>query len=113
MIYVAGFYSANPMHGLRNAADAWEQLVYLGWTPVVPHVNAFLDAIYPEDEQFWYAYDLELLRRCDAMYVCEDTATLESLGVRQEIDAAIRWGIPVVYSMGEADTLLHELKEDD
>lgn len=113
MIYVAGFYSANPTHGLRNAADAWEQLCYQGWLPLVPHTNMVLDAIYPEDEPFWYEYDLGLLMRCDAVYVCEDKLTRESVGVLAENAAAIAWGIPVVYTMHEAATLLDDLTGAD
>jgi hypothetical protein len=99
LVYVAGYYTANPSHGLSNAAEGWEALLYYGALPVVPHVNILLDAIYPKSPEFWYAYDLGILEHCDAMYVCEDETTWRSTGVQNEIRFAEQNGIPVLYDI--------------
>ena len=106
LIYVAAFYNANPAHGLAEAAAAFNVLFLQGWLPLVPHTTFLLDVITPRDPKFWYAYDLALLRRADAMYVCGSEATGESEGVTKEILAATVWGIPVFYSERDAETYL-------
>jgi hypothetical protein len=102
LIYVAASYSANPAHGLAEAAAAFDTLTAQGWLAFVPHTTFLLDAITPRDPGFWYAYDLGLLRRFDALYVCSSEASAESSGVTNEILAAVAWGIPVVYTETEA-----------
>jgi hypothetical protein len=102
VIYVAGYYSANPAQGVGNAIDAFAELVECGWVPFVPHVSFLLDVLVPAPPSFWYAYDRALLRRCDALYVCPDPLTKESTGVRDEIEYAHSLGIPVFYDVVEA-----------
>lgn len=96
LVYVAGYYSYNPAHGLANAADAWEMLMDHGVLPVVPHVNLLLDLVHPKEPGFWYGYDLGLLEHCDALFVCDDEASRESAGVQMEIEFADSHGIPIV-----------------
>ena len=102
LIYVAGYYSADPTGGLHNAIQEAERLIEAGWLPLVPHVTLMWACIVPHDIDFWYTYDLGLLRRCDAMYVCPGKLTEESTGVRNEIVYATKHGIPVFYDVVEA-----------
>ena len=102
VIYVAGYFSANPMHGTANAVKAAEKLLDAGWLPYVPHVNLIWDIAAPHTPNFWYAYDLGMLKRCDAMYVCSDSLTPDSTGVNDEIVACTKYGIPVFYEIVEA-----------
>ena len=95
VIYVAGYYSASPAHGLANAMKAFQPLVDAGWVPLVPHVSFLTDVCAPNTPEFWYALDLAYLLRCDAMYVCPDSLTQESVGVRNEILFATKHDIPV------------------
>ena len=95
VIYVAGYYSASPAHGLANAMKAFQPLVDAGWVPLVPHVSFLTDALAPNTPSFWYAYDLALLMRCDAMYVCPDALTAASTGVNEEIRFAMKYDIPI------------------
>lgn len=99
LIYVAGYYSANPAHGLQSAVCAAEELLNVGWLPLVPHVSFMWDAVSPHIPDFWYAYDLGLLMRCDAMYVCGGPLTNESHGVKEEIRFATQYGIPIFYDV--------------
>lgn len=95
LIYVAGYYSASPAHGLANAMAAFQPLVDAGWLPLVPHVSFLADVLAPNPPAFWYAYDLALLARCDAMYVCPDALTATSTGVNEEIRFAMKHDIPI------------------
>lgn len=99
MIYVAGYFSANPMHGTANAVKAFDALIEAGWCPVVPHASIVLDMLSPRDPEFWYAYDLALLERCDAMYVCPDDVTQWSQGVAKEVVFCSKKDIPVIHEM--------------
>lgn len=101
LIYVAGYYSANPMHGLHNAIQWAEMLEEKGWCAYVPHMNALWDAVSPNTPEHWYAYDLALLKRCDAMFVCGDPKTKESHGVSKEIEFCTKYDIPVFYEIVE------------
>lgn len=35
--------------------------------PLVPHLTLLWHAVEPRPPEYWYAYDLHLLRRCDAV----------------------------------------------
>lgn len=99
VIYVAGYFSANPSHGTRNAVVWAEQLLDAGWLPYVPHQSIVYDMIAPHTPEFWYALDLGLLERCDAMFVCPDPLTAESTGVAKEIEHAVRCDIPIYHEV--------------
>jgi hypothetical protein len=99
VIYVAGYYSACPTHGVRNAVQAYEELLAVGWIPLVPHASMLLDMLAPNTPDFWYSYDLALLARCDAMYVCSDILTRDSTGVDKEITFCLTHDIPVYYEV--------------
>ena len=102
VIYVAGYYSACPTQGTANAIKAFDALLAVGWIPLVPHASLVVDMLSPHPPEFWYRYDMALLARCDAMYVCEDALTAKSTGVRDEIAFAVRHDIPVFYTVVEA-----------
>lgn len=98
VIYVAGYYSANPTHGTANAIKAFRPLLDMGWVPFIPHTSLLLDIVAPNTPEFWYEYDLAMLRLCKAMYVCNDKITERSTGVSREITKANYWGIPTFSS---------------
>jgi len=102
VIYVAGYFSANPMHGTRNAMIAFEALLEAGWLPFVPHASIVLDMLSPHTPDFWYEYDMGMLERCDAMYVCPDALTKESTGVAKEIGFCTEHDIPIFHEIIEA-----------
>ena len=99
VIYVAGYYTACPTQGIRNAVDAYDALLAVGWVPLVPHISFMLDVLSPAPPEFWYAYDMALLARCDAMYVCQDYLSAHSTGVLNEIAFAEANDIPIFYDV--------------
>jgi hypothetical protein len=102
LIYVAGYYAACPSQGVANAAQWAAKLTEVGWNAFVPHFSFLYDMVMPMPASYWYAYDIALLARCDAMFVCPDTLTMDSKGVAKEIDFALRHDIPVLYEVVEA-----------
>lgn len=60
----------------------------------------------PLDHEFWLKHDLEVLKKCDEMYVIALPGWEKSVGVQREIEEAGRLGIPVVFL--EAEGLIAE-----
>jgi len=89
------------INGAREVAEAILRLCP-GWFPIVPHMNtAFMDGLV--DDQVFLEGDLEILRRCDGIYLMPFWK--ESKGAKAEYRFALKNKIPVYRS-------LVELKED-
>jgi nucleoside 2-deoxyribosyltransferase len=99
LAYIAGYYTANPAQGVGNAAKMFQLLLDAGWLPVVPHTSIVLDMLCPQTPETWYALDRGLLQRCDAIFICEDCLTEQSVGVRDEIAYAARLDIPIFFKV--------------
>jgi len=72
VIYVAGPYRAKTEIELENNIKAAEEVALIlwlkGWAVICPHKNtAHFGGAAPDD--VWLAGNLELLRRCDAIYM--------------------------------------------
>lgn len=99
IIYVAGPYRADLPWGVdRNvhrAREAGVTVALAGAMPLIPHANtAHFDGLAPD--AFWLEGTLELLRRCDAVYVFSENWKASS-GTRNEVAEATRLGLPVFY----------------
>jgi len=67
-IYVAGPYTdPDPATNARNAILVGSELMDLGLTPFVPHLNLIWDLVVPKSYDDWLAWDMKWLARCDAM----------------------------------------------
>ena len=100
LIYVAGPYrTSDPIEKDLNISAAryiGHKIAKLGLYPVMPTVNtAYFDAV--GDDEFWLDATLELMRRCDAVYVVDGSH--ESEGVSGEVEEAESLGMPVFYSI--------------
>jgi hypothetical protein len=72
LIYVAGPYRAKDRDGIeqniQKARSAAIKLWQSGWAVITPHMNtAHFDGL--ADDSVWLEGDLEILRRCDAIYL--------------------------------------------
>ena len=98
LIYIAGPYTdPDPVSNTRRAIDAFNVLVDAGFTPFVPHLTLFIDIIHQQSASFWYAYDLELLERCDVLLRLSG----DSWGADREVEFATDHGIPVFFGTAE------------
>ena len=95
-VYVAGPYTnPDPVINTRNAIEAGNLLVQLGYAPYIPHLTLFWHLVFPHGVDFWYDFDLHWLRKCDALLRLPG----ESSGADKEEALAEELGIPVFYSV--------------
>jgi hypothetical protein len=98
MVYVAGPYTGgdpeeNTMEAMRAGAKLWK----LGLVPFVPHLSHFWHKYFPLSYVQWLAYDIQILKRCDALLRLKGV----SPGADQEIEFAKIFNIPVFHSIPE------------
>ena len=104
LVYLAGPYSADAEEGIWDnikIATIWSiRLWSEGYAVLCPHLNTAGFHNYETEEtglnyDVWIAGDLEMLKRCDMMFVMPGWE--ESKGTQLEIGKATEWGIPVKY----------------
>ena len=93
LVYIAGPYThPDPVSNTRRAVDVFNTLLDTGLiAPLCPHLSILLDFARPRPVEEWYAYDLHVLRRCDAVYQMSGTSS----GADKEVAFAEHLGIPV------------------
>jgi len=99
LVYLAGPYSLpDPLENVQQSVALADELLHEGFVvPLVPHLTHLWDQLSPKTVEHWYAYDLELLARCDALLRLPG----ESVGADREVDFAQRAGIPVFHSKAQ------------
>jgi len=111
LIYVAAPYtSSDPNEKKMNVEVArfiGYKLAKAGFYPVMPTVNTngFCEA---NNEEFWYAATLELMTRCNAVYVCDGSHN--SKGVAGECFEAEQLNMPLFHSI---EQLIEWFKHND
>lgn len=53
----------------------------------------------PNEHDFWLSFDLDMMRRCEALWILCIEGWKESRGVRQEEQAAMALGMPMQYKV--------------
>lgn len=93
LVYIAGPYShPDPVVNTKKALDVADLMLDEGRvTPIVPHLTMFWHFHSPRHIENWYAYDLEVLARCDALYRLQG----ESTGADREEAFAVEADIPI------------------
>ena len=98
VIYVAGKYRDTRgewyvMQNIRDAERVALQIWKLGGVALCPHMNTrFFGGTLPDET--WLSGDLELLRRCDALFLMSNAAN--STGAQEEAKLAKTLGLPVL-----------------
>lgn len=101
VIYVAAKFRAPTgweIHCNVHAAEQWGlRIAECGACPLMPTANTrnFHGLI---NDAFWIESTLELMRRCDAVFMCPGWEN--SRGCRGELDEANLRGVPVFYDIG-------------
>lgn len=99
LLYVAGPYSiGNTQENIRRAETVSVNLIRQGFHVLTPHKNTAGYEKYEDGNityETWIKMDLDLLSRCDAVYVMVNSE--ESQGVRKEIEFAQAAGMTVIY----------------
>jgi hypothetical protein len=95
-IYVAGPYTKGDVAvNVKNAISVGNNLRALGHVPFIPHLTHFWHMLIPHyDVNYWYRYDLEWLKKCDAVFRLPG----DSVGADREVEVAKELGLPVFES---------------
>jgi len=104
IIYVAGPYTAKTFEAIdfniQKAKQAAVQLWRAGWAVICPHLNTAHFEIYEDENlkyQTWIDGDIELLKRCDAIYML--STWYQSKGAKGELEFAKQNGIKEFYEV--------------
>jgi hypothetical protein len=94
LLYVAGPYTHDDPVLNTHCAVRCATAVYLltPYVPVVPHLTLLWHVIDPRPVEHWYAYDLHVLTRCDAIVRLPGPST----GADRELAAAVDLDIEAV-----------------
>jgi len=95
MVYVAAPYTRpDPVLNTHQLIGEVDAIVDEGVvTPIAPHLTLLWHLVKPRPLDFWYAYDLATLARCDAVLRLPG----ESTGADREVEFAKSRSIPVFY----------------
>lgn len=107
LVYIAGPYThPDPVDNTRIAMEVADQIMNSGHAiPFIPHLTLFWHMHQPRPIAEWYAYDLEILGRCDALLRIPGAST----GADAEVMFAMQRHIPV---WDDLDTMLRALALD-
>lgn len=103
LIYVAGKYTSDNYTDIENnikkAEYASIELIRRGWAVITPHKNMSHYEMYEStgilSYEDWIAIDLEILKRCDAIFMLEDWE--DSIGAREEHQFSENNNIKIYY----------------
>jgi len=103
LVYIAGPYTKpDPIENTHKAIVIAGRIYECGAVPIIPHLTMLWHLVDPRPLEFWYAYDLEILARCDAVFRIPG----ESYGADAEVVEADRLGIPVLFSIDSLEDWL-------
>jgi hypothetical protein len=77
-----------------NAMAVGEKVIQKGGLPLIPHLSHFWHEKFPKPIAWWYAYDNELLKKCDYLVRLFGP----SKGADAEVALALELGIKVFTS---------------
>ena len=100
MIYLAIPYSGMEELSFKISCMVTAFLMKTGKTVYSPVVNGHILATkydLPADREFWLKHDLDILCRCDELYVVTLDGWDKSFGVSAEIEEALSMGMPVSF----------------
>lgn len=99
LVYVAAPYTRpDPVQNTHDLIAAVDEIVDEGVvTPIAPHLTLLWHVVRPRPLEFWYAYDLATVARCDAVLRLPGDST----GADREVEFATSRGIPVFSDRAE------------
>ena len=98
IIYIAGRYRGKSENEVFNniihARDAAVRLWHEGWAVICPHTNTMFMGS-KLGEPMFLAGDLEIVKRCDAIFMLRGWE--QSIGAKVELEVAIEKGLEIYY----------------
>lgn len=97
-IYIAGPYTKGDVAvNVKNAMDAANELMNLGFAPYCPHLTHFMHINNPQPYEKWLELDNQFVPVCDALLRLEG----ESSGADKEMDLARNNGLLIFFSISD------------
>lgn len=90
LVYVAGPITGVPFGCVRQATDAWAELVGLGCVPFLPQLSVLHEMVSHQDYETWLQYDFDVIRHCQALVRLPGFSS----GADREMDHAASLGLP-------------------
>jgi hypothetical protein len=98
LVFIAGPYSGGDVaQNVKAAMDMADRLWAAGAAVFVPHLYHFQHLVHPRPEYDWKANDIEILKRCDAVFRLKGY----SQGADAEIELAESLGLPIFLTWAE------------
>ncbi len=96
LVYLAAPYTRpDPVENTHRLITEVDQIADDGMvTPIAPHLTLLWHLVKPRPLEFWYAYDLAKVARCDALLRLPGVPT----GADREVAFAESRSIPVFFS---------------
>jgi hypothetical protein len=96
LVYIASPYAGDIEHNTAMAEQYCRYAAEQGVIPFAPHLlfTRFLDDMKPEERKLGCGMGLEMLEKCDELWVCGQRI---SSGMAAEIEHAGRIGLPTQY----------------
>lgn len=110
VLYIAGKYSG-PTHDSRSYMDIERNILVAREYAIkamqqgeivalTPHLNSYhMELDFTVSQDYWYRADLELLKRCDGIFMLPNWK--DSWGAKIEHEFAQANGIPIFYELEE------------
>lgn len=101
LIYIASPYSGKNYfeieRNINKAAEIGSKLLRRGWNVFIPHLNFNHGELWGLnfEHEDWLKLDLDILKRCDAIYLCEGWN--ESKGCQKEFHYAYKNNITIYH----------------
>jgi len=96
LIYIAAPYThPDPVENTHRVIKVAEDIIRAGHIPYIPHLNLLWHIVVSHPPEFWYTYDLEILKRCDILLRLDGL----SEGADREVKFAENHKIPIIYSL--------------
>lgn len=108
LVFLAGPFTSNPMHGTRAASLAGDILYAAGYDVYVPHLSILDDVISPHDSDYWYERTLRMVDHCDVLLRLPG----ESVGADRELERGKELGIPTFEGTAEEFVVMYRVDRD-
>jgi hypothetical protein len=116
VVYIGGPYIGNGhfptiLDNIEAARDCAIKLANAGIAFIAPHLNsALFEQISYTTSAYWYNMYLEILSRCDALFMANDWQ--DSRGCQLEMELALHLNMPIFY-WAELESLKKWVKEQE
>ena len=98
LVFVSGKYRGDVDANIAHAKKAAIRLWQAGYVVLCPHLNsALFDGLCPDE--VWLAGDIEMMKRCDIIFMLSNWR--DSEGAKAELEIAAKLGMGIMFEVPE------------